>query len=75
MRIATSTIYDNQVSSIDTLVAAQQRYGAQLLRENTQRAVGRSDRYRTGPLAPHVHRARESGLAKHSECERAVHDG
>lgn len=30
MRIATSTIYNNQVSSIDSLVAAQQQYGAQL---------------------------------------------
>ena len=30
MRIATSTIYDNQTTSIDTLVAQQQQYGAEL---------------------------------------------
>lgn len=30
MRIATSTIYDNQVNSIDTLVTQQQQYGAEL---------------------------------------------
>ena len=30
MRIATSTIYDNQTTSIDNLVAQQQQYGAQL---------------------------------------------
>jgi len=29
MRIATSTIYDNQTSQIDTLVAQQQQYGAE----------------------------------------------
>jgi flagellar hook-associated protein 3 FlgL len=29
MRIATSTIYDNQVTSIDNLVAQQQQYGAE----------------------------------------------
>ena len=30
MRIATSTIYDNQTTSIDNLVAQQQQYGAEL---------------------------------------------
>lgn len=30
MRIATSTIYDNQTASIDNLVAQQQQYGAEL---------------------------------------------
>lgn len=60
MRIATSTVYDNQIGSIDNLVAQQQQYGAQLSSGKAMNAPSDDPTQIAADLALHTSIAQEN---------------